>query len=93
MSSGSVECRVQGKLKRFPIIFDGAKPTFTISADKIEAQLVATMNPMLRDLLEIACSVFAADSEFSRGGSARKNMGEDWTRSMSFNLPVRSPED
>ncbi len=92
MPDGYVECPVRGKVKRFNVIFEGDDQTFTIEPGKIEAQVVAAMDPMLRDLLEIACAVFAADSEFTRGGLTRKNMGEGWTRTMSFNLPVRRPE-
>lgn len=92
MSDGYVDCPVQGDLTRLRVAFEGPNQNFTIAPGKIEAQVVAAMDPMLRDLLEIASAVFAADSEFSRGGLTRQNMGEDWTRNMSFKLPVRRPE-
>ncbi|MCW3784572.1 hypothetical protein [Defluviimonas salinarum] len=92
MPEALVEYRGRKGLKRFPVIFEGKDRTFTISPDRIEAQLVSAMSPKLRDLLEIACAVFAADSEFSRGGPVRNNMGEAWSRDFSFTLPVRCPE-
>lgn len=89
MPEGFVESRVQGRPKRFPIVFTGPRQTFKYSPDRIESQLVSAMSPLLRDLLEVACAVLAADSEFSRGGPVRNNMGEAWSRDLDFTLPVR----
>lgn len=78
--------------RRFVIRFEGADKTFTVNGDRIEAQLVSEMSPALRDLLEISASVFAADSEFPRGGGTRPNMGEAWARNFRFTIPVRRPD-
>lgn len=92
MPDAVVECLVKDVPKKFSVSFEGRDRTFTYSPDRIEAQLVSDMEPKLRDLLEIACAVFAADSEFSRGSTSRSQMGRAWSRDFSFEVSVRCLE-
>ena len=92
MPDAVVECLVKDDLKKLSVSFEGRDRTFTYSPDRIEAQLVSDMDPKLRDLLEIACAVFAADSEFSRGSTYRSHMGRAWSRDFSFEVSVRCLE-
>jgi 7-cyano-7-deazaguanine synthase in queuosine biosynthesis len=70
----------------------GRHPTFRIDAEKIEAKLVAPVTPVLEDLLEIACTVFAADGSRLRGGGTRPGLGATWRRTFTFEIPVRDPD-
>ena len=74
------------------IRINGPDPTFRLAADRIAAAALAPIDPLLEDLLEIACTVFAADSSVSRGGEARSAMGEAWRRDFRFEIPVRRPD-
>lgn len=74
------------------ISINGRNPTFILNTDKIAAQLVVPIAPVLMDLLEIASTVFAADSSVSRGGSSRSEMGSSWRRRFDFDIQVRDPE-
>lgn len=71
---------------------NGAHPDFLVETDRIAATMLSEPEPLLEDLLEIACAVFAADGTISRGGPTRPDMGTAWRRSMTFNVPVREPD-
>lgn len=78
--------------REFPIRVNGPRATFKVATDQIEAKLIAPINDLLLDLLDIACVVFCADSTVTRGGLTRPEFGDGWRRSLSFNIPVRCPE-
>ncbi|MFN3207893.1 MAG: hypothetical protein ACE369_02615 [Roseovarius sp.] len=72
--------------------FRGRYPNFQLEADKLRAKALADITPLCEDFLEIASTVFVADSTVSRGGSVRSCMGEAWRRDFRFEIPVRQPE-
>lgn len=74
------------------IRINGANPTFDLQTDPIEHQLLVPANELLLDLLDVAASVFAADSSVPRGGATRPEFGAGWRRRMTFSIPVRSPD-
>ncbi|RBI68412.1 hypothetical protein DQW77_16625 [Roseovarius sp. TE539] len=69
--------------------FGGRYPNFKLEADKIRARALAKIDPICDDFLEIASTVFVADSTVSRGGAVRARMGQQWRRDLSFTIPVR----
>ena len=71
------------------IALNGSHPSFKIETDRIEAKMLAPLEPIMADLLDIVCAVFAADGQVKRGGPTRPNMGEDWRRTFDFDIPVR----
>lgn len=72
--------------------FEGPQKTFELQTDLIRARCRTELDPLNIDLLEIAATVFAADSAVKRGGATRPGMGEDWRRTFEFTIPVRNPE-
>ena len=72
------------------IRINGAQPTFSLRTDRIESRTLTRIDPLIADLLDIACVVFAADSSVPRGGSVRQNMGAAWRRRFDFEIPVRN---
>lgn len=76
----------------FPIQVNGPGASFRIATERIEARLVAPLDDLLLDLLDIAGVIFCADSTATRGGAIRSKFGEGWRRSLAFNIPVRRPE-
>lgn len=72
--------------------FGGRYPNFTLEADKLRAKALAEIDPLCDDFLEIASTVFVADSTVSRGGAVRTRMGQQWRRDFSFTVPVRRPD-
>src|SRR6056297_2051522 len=72
--------------------FGGRYPNFALEADKIRARALAEIDPLCDDFLEIASTVFVADSTVSRGGPVRTGMGQKWGRDFSFTIPVRRPD-
>lgn len=72
--------------------FRGRYPNFQLEADKLRAKALADITPLCEDFLEIASTVFVADSTVSRGGAVRSRMGEAWRRDFRFEIPVRQPE-
>ncbi|WP_112324477.1 hypothetical protein [Oceanibium sediminis] len=73
------------------IRINGDIPTFRLLTDTICARALHEIEPRLLDLLEIATTVFAADSSIKRGGDTRRDMGQDWRRRLNFKIPVRHP--
>ncbi|MGQ9733181.1 MAG: hypothetical protein ACUVX8_18140 [Candidatus Zipacnadales bacterium] len=65
--------------------FDGSRPNVLLNASVLSASLGCPIPPQLKDLLEIAVAVYAADIAFPRG------QNDDWVRSCAFLIPVRDP--
>ena len=84
--------RLHGVAQPVTVRFDGTNPTFKLETDRIRAKCRSELDPLDVDLLEIAATVFAADSAVKRGGPTRPRMGEDWRRTLDFEIPVRNPE-
>ncbi len=72
--------------------FSGKYPNFTLEADKLRARALAEIDPLCDDFLEIASTVFVADSTVSRGGDVRTGMGQNWRRNFRFTIPLRQPD-
>lgn len=71
---------------------NGPAASFKLDVERIEAAAVASLAPVLEDLLEIACTVFSIDSRIKRGSEKRTGMGAAWRRHLDFTIPVRCPE-
>ncbi|UYV35781.1 7-cyano-7-deazaguanine synthase [Rhodobacteraceae bacterium D3-12] len=69
----------------------GRDPSFRLGTDSIRAAAMTELDDRTIDFLEIAATVFAADSGFSRGGDTRPGMGESWSRDFEVRIPVRDP--
>ncbi|WP_324754003.1 hypothetical protein [Roseovarius sp. Pro17] len=82
---------VDGRIDPLRVRLGGVAPTFELETDLIRATCRAELDPLNIDLLEIAATVFAADSAVKRGGPTRPAMGEAWRRSFDFLVPVRNP--
>lgn len=82
--------RSDGKAEAVSIRFDGPNPTFKLETDRIRAKCRSELDTLNVDLLEIAATVFAADSALKRGGPTRPGMGKDWRRNFDFDIPVRN---
>ncbi|MBW4976451.1 hypothetical protein KZZ08_22835 [Roseovarius mucosus] len=98
MTSGRGRCgvakaviKVDGRQDPLVVRLDGPKRTFHLQTDPIRTKLCAELDPLNEDLLEIAATVFAADSAVKRGGETRQRMGQGWHRSFDFRIPVRNP--
>jgi hypothetical protein len=48
--------------------------------------------PALRDLIDIAAYVYAADSAITRGSGTDQDLGTAWRRCLFFRIPVRRPD-
>ena len=86
---GSDDPREEGKLA---LTIDGTPHFFEIATDKVSARLLTTIPQRALDLLDIAGTVFAADSALPRGGNTRSDFGAGWRRNLHFHIPVREPE-
>jgi 7-cyano-7-deazaguanine synthase in queuosine biosynthesis len=75
--------------KKFPVRINGPNPTFYVDSEAAERHLVANIDPVLLDLLDIAASVFAADGTVARGGDTRQRFGAGWQRNLILEIPVR----
>jgi 7-cyano-7-deazaguanine synthase in queuosine biosynthesis len=91
-SSHVTHVRPGKSAKRQSIRINGPDATFRIKHDAIEEQFKEPLNDLQNDLLEIASSVFFADTTFPRGGDSRPQMGVGWQRNLNFELAVRQPE-
>lgn len=83
--------RIGGRLDPIRVNFDGPRRTFELETDLVRAACRAELDPLNIDLLEIAATVFAADSAVKRGGATRPGMGAAWQRTFDFQIPVRNP--
>lgn len=83
--------RIGGRQDPIRVKFDGPRRTFELETDLIRATCRAELDPLNIDLLEIATTVFAADSAIKRGGATRPGMGAAWQRTFDFQIPVRNP--
>lgn len=72
----------------FPVRINGADPTFQLQTQKVHRTASEPIDPLMQDFLDIATTVFAADSQVTRGGSAGSGMGEAWRRRFVFTIPV-----
>jgi 7-cyano-7-deazaguanine synthase in queuosine biosynthesis len=58
---------------------------------QISKPLLQEVSPRLRDLIDIAAYVFAADRVTGRGGRVGEGMAKEWRRDLSFVIAVRDP--
>ena len=71
----------------------GGKPIrMSLRVSSLGKQLVATLPDVLHELIDIAATVYAADSTGSRGGLTDAGVGKDWRRRFRLEVPVRCPE-
>lgn len=75
-----------------PLTLWGLDPNVTLKVGDIAGKLVANLNPVLVDLLEIATYVYCADQATTRGGLSSRDYGAKWRRQLQFHVPVREPD-
>lgn len=63
-----------------------------LQIDDISRSVFAEVPPQFADLVEVATYVYVADQVHTRGGAGVEGMGENWRRSLHFEIPVRRPE-
>lgn len=74
------------------IHFDGRAKNFDLDLSGVSASADGDIDAAAWDLLEIACTVSAADGAVARGGPMRSDLGAAWRRSFEFTIPVRRLE-
>jgi 7-cyano-7-deazaguanine synthase in queuosine biosynthesis len=75
-----------------PLATRGDAASVFLESEDIGRRMLATLPPVLADLLDVAAYVYAADRRVSRGGETASRLGADWRREMRFIIPVRAPE-
>jgi len=60
-----------------------------LESKKIDRLLIESLDNRLRDLLDIAAYVYAADQMVSRGGDVLTSIESRWRRSFDFDIAVR----
>ena len=77
--------------QRQAISLDWRRPSDTLNLDPevMDAFLSRDMPDRMRDLLEIAAYIYAADGMISRGGPVDTGVGGDWRRHIKFVIAVR----
>jgi 7-cyano-7-deazaguanine synthase in queuosine biosynthesis len=77
--------------QREAISLDWRRPSDTLNLDPelMDAFLSRDMPDRMRDLLEIAAYIYAADGMISRGGPVDTGVGGDWRRNIKFEIAVR----
>lgn len=93
---GSARLRSQQKRwrQREPIKLDADRVRGNVHlriADITDA-MVASLPPIVADLVELATYVYCADQASTRGGDAEFDYGEKWRRHFRFEVPVRCPD-
>jgi Queuosine biosynthesis protein QueC len=84
------EVRVAGGRgsKKLFFSFDAAKGDFPLDFERLQAKALAPVDAACWDFLEIAATVFAADTSTRRGSPSRPHLGAGWRRSFAFSVPV-----
>ena len=62
-----------------------------LQIENITHQILTNLNPISKDLLEIASYIYYADCSIKRG-SDRDAFAEDWKRKFNFVIPVNNPD-
>ena len=76
---------------KLALTIDGEPHFFEIATDKVSARLLSEIPTRAHDLLDIAGTIFAADSALRRGGDTRPGFGAEWRHHLHFRIPVREP--
>jgi hypothetical protein len=74
-----------------PLQLWGRDPNVNLTIADISRKMVANLNPVFIDLLEIAAYIYCADQATTRGGDTWKSCGARWRRHFQFHIPVREP--
>lgn len=88
------ECSLVDRKRRRTLQFsvNGPNPSFRLRTERIASAAVRDLDDEVLDLLDVAAAVFYSDSEISRGGDIRSDMGADWHRHLHLTIPVRCPQ-
>lgn len=62
-----------------------------LQIENITHQILSNLNPISKDLLEIASYIYYADCSIKRG-SDRDVFSEDWRRKFDFVIPISNPD-
>ena len=77
---------------RLALSVDDRIHAVSLRIDRLTRRLVSELPDHVVDLLEIAAYIYAADAAIRRGGPSDRQLGVDWRRRLSFEIPVRVPE-
>jgi hypothetical protein len=88
------DCILVDRRRRNTVQFsvNGPQPSFRLRTERISAAAVRDLDDEVLDLLDVAAAVFYSDSDISRGGATRSDMGTDWHRQLRLTIPVRRPQ-
>src|SRR5437879_2966704 len=74
--------------QRVDLRLDGDNPNLAIEVENIEEKIVANLSPIAKDLLELASTLYVADTSISRGET--DVYGRDWQRRIHVVMPMRN---
>jgi 3',5'-cyclic AMP phosphodiesterase CpdA/7-cyano-7-deazaguanine synthase in queuosine biosynthesis len=74
------------------LVLRGRKANITIHIDQFARDLGGVISPRLRDLMELAACVAAADQATGRGDPGANDIGERWRRRLRIRMAVRDLE-
>ena len=92
MLCGGINPPQRGTGKHLELNLHGRPPNVRLQVADIRNRLLAKIQDVHLDLLEVASYVYAADSAISRGGKTDAQMGKRWRRNFRIVIPVRLPE-
>ncbi len=75
-----------------PLHFGRPNDPVHLRIEDISRDLMQDIPDQWLDLIEIATYVYIADQAVSRGGDGVEEVGANWRRSLSFEVPVRCPD-
>ncbi len=73
---------------RIDLRLEGNTPNLAIQVENIEEKIVANLSPIAKDLLEVAATLYVADTSISRGET--DVYGRNWQRRIHAVMPVRN---
>ncbi len=78
--------------REITIRVNGTDANFKVKSDRLAGSFLRNIDDRLSDLIDIAGSIFAADSRITRGGPTRSDFGASWRRRLKFRFSVRDPD-
>jgi hypothetical protein len=90
---GGASCRGLGRAAR-TLVLDIYAPgrNVNLRLEEVRRTLWTTIPPVLRDLIDLASYVYAADQAVTRADGGRVDgdeIGAGWRRTLRFRIPVR----
>ena len=92
MLCGDVRTQRPPRSGALRLALTGENQNIHLKLEDLNRRLVAEPPDTLRDLLEIASYVYAADSAITRGGATSRAMGAEWRRRFRCVVAVQRPD-